>query len=157
LLLREIDQSTQFIELVSEKPNPIVRIRDKKEARDQEKQLKERRASSRTVLKEIKVSWVISSGDLDHKVTQMRQNLSKGYKVSVVFAAKPGQLPPPVTESEKVLDRVVDSLKDVATLQRLVQEGKGITSHTTAYFTGRDRGAQANHNKMASDSRVQGG
>ena len=28
-LLREIDQSTEFIELVGERPNPIVRIRDR--------------------------------------------------------------------------------------------------------------------------------
>jgi len=154
-LLREIDQSAQFIELVSERPNPIVRIRDKKEAREQEKLLKERRTSSRTVLKEIKVSWVISNGDLDHKVTQMRQNLSKGYRVSVLFTAKPGQMPPPAAECDKVIDRVVDALKDVATLQRLIREGRGITSHTTAYFIGRDKGAQAHHNKMASEGRVQ--
>lgn len=88
------------------------------------------------------MSWVISSGDLAHKVSQMRQNISKGYKVSVVFAAKPGQKPPLAAECDKVIDRVVDSLKDIATLQRLIQEGKGATSHTTAYFMSREKGGQ---------------
>ena len=64
-------------------------------------------------------------------------------------------MPPPAAECDKVIDRVVDALKDVAASQHLIREGRGITSHTTAYFIGRDKGAQAHHNKMASEGRVQ--
>lgn len=146
-LLHDIDQSTQFIELLTEKPRPIVKIRDKKEVREKEKQLKEKRASSRTVVKEIKVSWVISSGDLSHKLSQMRQNLSRGYKVAATFTPKPGQPPPPATECNQLVDRVVRELKDVATPQRIVNEGKGIMAYTTAYFISRQKGEPLDRTK----------
>jgi len=137
-LLREIDQTAEFIELVSAGDKPLVKIKNKKQALQQEKDLKKKRAASRVVNKELQLSWVISKADLAHKLLQARQYFQKGHLVSIQFAAKQGQLPPPPAECQHLIDQVNETLADVATMHRVANAGKGVTARTIAQFSPRD-------------------
>jgi translation initiation factor IF-3 len=133
-LLKEIDQTTEFIELVKDGEKPIVKIRNKKEVMEQEKKFKIQRAATRVVQKEIQVSWVISSGDMKHKISQACGYLEKGHRVSVVFTPKRGQLPPPPDVCNQVIQEALGAIGETGTVQRMSNEGKGITSRTIAYI-----------------------
>ncbi|CAG7854255.1 SubName: Full=Uncharacterized protein {ECO:0000313/EMBL:CCA67503.1} [Serendipita indica DSM 11827] len=141
-LLREIDQSSHFVELVSSRDKPIVKIQSKKETLDKQKALKEKRAATKVVIKEVHISWVISPGDLDHKLAQARQYFDKGYRVWLVFSPKRGQLPPPQAECDAFVAKVHQMIEENAVLQRIDHQGKGVTAHTTAQYTAKARPSQ---------------
>ncbi|PVG02970.1 hypothetical protein CPB86DRAFT_749986 [Serendipita vermifera] len=133
-LLKEIDQTIEFVELVKDGDKPIVKIRNKKEVMEQERKNKVQRATTRVVQKEIQVSWVISSGDMKHKTAQACSYLQKGYRVSIVFAPKRGQLPPPSNICDQVIQEALNAVGETGTVQRMSNEGKGITSRTIAHI-----------------------
>lgn len=137
-LLRQIDQTTEFIELVSTGDKALVKIRNKKQAIQQEKELKKKRVASRVVTKELQLSWVISKSDLAHKLAQARQYFQKGNLVTIQFIAKQGQLPPPPTDCQRLIDQVHETLADVATMHRVANAGKGVTTRTIAQFFPRE-------------------
>ncbi|KAG8856299.1 hypothetical protein FRB91_000928 [Serendipita sp. 411] len=133
-LLQSINQSTYFIELVSEQGSPIVRIKNKKEAMKQEREMKEKKLANRVVIKQIQVSWVISDGDLQHKMSQARKYIEKGDRVWVIYSSKPGQVPPPAQNCTSLVEKVHVLMDDIASVIRVDRLGKSVTSHTTVQY-----------------------
>lgn len=113
-ILASIDLKTHFVELVSEKPNPVVKIKNKKEVYNRQK---ERRIMMKEIptmqQKEVQMTWGVGSGDLAHKLNKVRQELEKGNKVDLVFAPKKNQALPSPLEIEERLRETVSLLADV--------------------------------------------
>ncbi|KAF9782333.1 hypothetical protein BJ322DRAFT_983883, partial [Thelephora terrestris] len=114
-ILRSIDRKTHHVELVSDRPDPIVRIVNKKEAREKYKELRKRaQAAARAqVRKEIQVTWGVAPGDLAHKLEKVRHELVGGKKVDLIFASKRGQVVPTKQEMDVRLNGVLETLADV--------------------------------------------
>jgi translation initiation factor IF-3 len=114
-ILGSIDRKTHRVELVTDAPDPIVKIVDTKEAREKYKELKKRaQAAARAqVRKEIQVTWGVAAGDLAHKLGKVRQELMGGRKVDLIFASKKGQVVPTKQEMEARLESVLETLADV--------------------------------------------
>ena len=114
-ILESIDRKTYHVELLTESPDPIVKIVNTKEARDKYKDLKKRaRAAARAqVRKEIQVTWGVAAGDLAHKLEKVRQELVGGKKVDLIFASKKGQVVPTKQEMDTRLKGHLETLADV--------------------------------------------
>ena len=114
-ILDSIDRKTHHVELVSDAPDPIVKIVNTKEAREKYRELKKRaQAAARAqVRKEIQVTWGVAAGDLAHKLGKVRQELVGGKKVDLIFASKKGQVVPTKEEMEARLKAVLETLADV--------------------------------------------
>ncbi|KAI6168872.1 hypothetical protein EDD17DRAFT_1683659 [Pisolithus thermaeus] len=116
-LLSSLDLKQWIVELVAAKPEPIVRILDRKEAfqkyKEQRKAMKKGTKSGEAA-KEIQLTWATASGDVSHKLAKARSFLEKGCKVDIVFARKKGQ--PSVTpkEMQARLQDVASELEDVS-------------------------------------------
>lgn len=94
-VLDSIQRSKYRLELVSisDESRPLVKLIDKseeykkqKEKSKKQKELKSSAKSKQNVVKEIQLTWLISSNDLNHKLKKAFQVLNDGGKVSVVFA-----------------------------------------------------------------------
>ena len=94
-VLDSIQRSKYRLELVSisDQSRPLVKLIDKseeykkqKEKSKKQKELKSSAKSKQNVVKEIQLTWLISSNDLNHKLKKAFQVLNDGGKVSVVFA-----------------------------------------------------------------------
>ncbi|KAG8817957.1 hypothetical protein FRC17_011026 [Serendipita sp. 399] len=133
-LLQSINQSTEFVELVSDRDGAIVKIKSRKEALKQEKDLKERKMANRVVTKQIQVSWVISDGDVQHKLAQARKYLEKGNHVWLVYSSKPGQIPPLAQDCDSLVKKIHTLLDDIASVHRVDRLGKSLTSNTTVQY-----------------------
>ena len=114
-ILNSIDRKTHHVELVSSRPDPIVKIVDTKQARDKYREVKKRaQAAARAqVRKEIQLTWGVAEGDLAHKLGKARQELMRGKKVDLIFASKEGQVPPTKQAVDDRLKGVLDALVDV--------------------------------------------
>jgi len=115
-LLASLDLKKWIVELVSDSPEPIVRVLDRKESF--QKQKEQRRAlrkglKSGEAPKEIQLTWGTASGDIVHKLAKVRSHLEKGYKADVVFAPKKRQGLPTRKEMQARVQEVVLALEDV--------------------------------------------
>jgi translation initiation factor IF-3 len=113
-ILASIDRKTHFVELVSEEPSPIVKIKNKQEVYSK---LKEKRMKSREAhtvqQKEVQMTWGVASGDLAHKLNKVRRELEKGNRVDLVYAPKKDQTLPSQLQMEERLRETVGLLADV--------------------------------------------
>jgi len=114
-LLEERDPKTEFIELVSTDPEPIVKVGDRQAMWAQHKELKKKqsqgtRAGTR---KEVQLTWGVAGGDLQHKLGKARKELEKGIRVDVAIAPKRGQKPPSPKDINVLPDEIVAALADV--------------------------------------------
>ncbi len=107
------DKNRLTVELVSEKPEPIVKIINPAERYKQEKETKEKRKKSRVQEKEIQMTWGVASGDLEHKLKKARSELQDGNKVNIVYAPKKGQVLPPPAEMQRKIKEITSMLADV--------------------------------------------
>ncbi|CAK5276145.1 unnamed protein product [Mycena citricolor] len=116
-LLDEIDLDQNFVELVTEDPEPIVRIVNKRLQYQAEKQAKadKKTSAKHNVEKEVHLTWVSDAADLKHRLAQARSFLEMGSRVSVMFETKPRMRPPEAAEMEERVNFVRSSLEDVAT------------------------------------------
>lgn len=114
-ILDSIDTKTHHIELVADRPDPIVKIVDTKEARERYKEAKKRaQAAARAqVRKEIQLTWGVAPGDLAHKLEKVRQELAGGKKVDLVFTGKKGQTVPTKRAMDDRVKGVLETLADV--------------------------------------------
>lgn len=116
-LLSSLDLKKWIVELVAEKPEPIVRILDRKEAfqkyKEQRKATKKGTKSGEAA-KEIQLTWATASGDVSHKLAKARSYLEKGCKVDIVFASKKGQPLPKPKEMQVRLQDIASELTDVS-------------------------------------------
>lgn len=107
-LLKEVDLNNFFIELVSEQPSPLVKIKNKKDVYAIEKTRAKQLKTSRTVIKELQFSWAISMGDLQHKLAKAASYLDKGNRVDITFLPKANQ--PSLSRSER--DRISGQIRE---------------------------------------------
>ncbi|KAG5639146.1 hypothetical protein H0H81_006405 [Sphagnurus paluster] len=115
-LLASLDRRKQFVELVSLKPAPLVKIFSKAEVtqREHEAESKARAAARRVAQKEIQMTWSAAPGDLEHKLGKVRQELEVGARVDLVFTRKKNQAPLKMDEMKERAQEVVDSLADIS-------------------------------------------
>ncbi|KAJ7367818.1 hypothetical protein DFH08DRAFT_761150 [Mycena albidolilacea] len=134
-LLRSIDRTESWIELVSEDPEPVVKIINKKAAVEIQRRLKkQRRESARhNIMKEVQLTWGSEPGDLEHKLARVRAYLEMGAKVDIVYAIKPNAVPPSVAVQQEKVQNTIDSLADIAKEWRPVEWRKNIA---TIFFQG---------------------
>ncbi|KAI0076213.1 hypothetical protein K474DRAFT_1293765 [Panus rudis PR-1116 ss-1] len=105
-----------LVELVTEKPEPIVRIVKRSDAWAATKEAKQKRKEKAKAedVKEIQLTWGTDLHDFEHKLKKVREELESGHKVSMVFAPKKGQ-PWLNKDGMKVkVDEAVAQLSDVA-------------------------------------------
>jgi translation initiation factor IF-3 len=114
-LLRGINRTTHFVELVSETPSPIVKIISKKELFDRARQAKlaAKAKGKAPEHKELQMTWGVASADLGHKLKKARQEIEKGNRVDIIYAPKKGQPVPAPAAREARVEETVELLKDV--------------------------------------------
>ncbi|OBZ71983.1 hypothetical protein A0H81_08097 [Grifola frondosa] len=111
-LLATIDLKGFFLELVSEKPDPIVKLMSKRQLFDEGKARKKAKGKG-VEEKEVQLTWGVSSGDLSHKLQKVRTDLQDGHRVSVVYAPKAGQTQLSPQAMAAQVQETVDLLADV--------------------------------------------
>lgn len=113
-ILSSIDPKTHHVELVADRPEPVVKIINTKEARDKYRDAKKRaQAVARAqVRKEIQVTWGVAAGDLAHKLEKVRQGLVGGRKVDLIFAIKKGQVAPTKQDMDARVNGALETLAD---------------------------------------------
>ncbi|KAJ6516382.1 hypothetical protein C8R45DRAFT_763541, partial [Mycena sanguinolenta] len=115
-LLRDLDRTKVWVELVAVKPEPVVRIVLKKAAvAAQKKQREKQRASARkNTVKEVQLTWGSEPGDIEHKLARVRSFLEIGQKVDVVFSTKPKTQPPSAAVQQAKVKETIESLADTS-------------------------------------------
>jgi translation initiation factor IF-3 len=129
-LISSIDLKTHFIELVSEHPNPLVKVFSKKEAYDRRRASEEKRkvtARNQMDQKEIQMTWGVGRGDLAHKLKKVRRELEKGNRVDLVYAPKKGQPKPTPKEKELRVQETLDFIRDVGKEWKSREDRDGMT------------------------------
>jgi len=110
-----VDRRTEFLQLVSEQPDPVVKIISQKleytrKKADDKKKIEVAKSLEE---KEIQLTWGVDAADLEHKLKKARDELSEGLKVNIIFTKKKGQARMAAEEMEKTLEQVVEKLADV--------------------------------------------
>ncbi|EAU80572.1 hypothetical protein CC1G_09969 [Coprinopsis cinerea okayama7 len=115
-ILDSLNLEEYYVELVSETP-PVVRIVDIKEARAgtlAERQKSKRGAGQKDMHKEAQLTWSMAEADEAHKLSKVREDLEKGYRVDIVFSPKPRARAPAQMEMRFKLEEVRKKFDDVA-------------------------------------------
>ncbi|KAI0676718.1 hypothetical protein C8Q78DRAFT_40705 [Trametes maxima] len=113
-VLARVNLRTQFVELMTEQPEPIVKIHDKKLLYDREKTKKLLQVNKKPPEeKEVQLTWGVGTGDLQFKLKKVRAELEDGNRVNLVFAPKKGQVLPTPAEQENIVQEALDLLADV--------------------------------------------
>ncbi|KAJ7229146.1 hypothetical protein GGX14DRAFT_345403 [Mycena pura] len=122
-LLNSIDRRDQWVELVSDTPEPIVRIINKKQELLRQKKLKERQreAARLNVVKEVQLTWGSEQSDMDHKLARVRAYLEMGARVNIVFSAKPKTVPPRVKSQQEKVQSTIELMADISTTWQPVE------------------------------------
>jgi len=115
-LLASIDPQEVFIELVNEKPQPIVKIISKRDryVKQKEWRKKQREVALSNMRKEIQLTWGIEPGDLEHKLDKARRDIEKGIRVELVFAPKANQRPPSPAAMQNRLNETTQKISEFA-------------------------------------------
>lgn len=115
-LIASVDPQTHYVELVSVHPQPVAKIRSKREQNQKEKQWRKRQreVAANNVQKEIQLTWGVASGDLIHKLTKARKEVEKGCRVELVFAPKVNQQAPSSAKMEARINETVEKIADFA-------------------------------------------
>jgi len=128
-VLASVDLKTWRVELVTEDPEPIVRVVDRRESYEKWKEQKKafRKGVKAGEQKEIQITWGVDAGDLKHKIMKARAELEKGCRVDIVIAPKRGQKLPKPNEMMARADEVSAMLLDIAKEWRARDVQKTIT------------------------------
>lgn len=117
-------QNLDLVEVAADANPPVCRIKDYgKERFEQEKAAKGRKDTT-PAPKELRVGYAIGAHDLDTKLRQAREFLTKGHRVTFVmqFKARQNQYQ---SQGLVVLADIADRLKDVGKIERApFAEGK---------------------------------
>jgi translation initiation factor IF-3 len=116
-LLASIDKSNYLVRLVSRQP-PIVRVlthlEDKMNKLERKAELKTRKNKGQVSTKEVRLSWLISDADYEHKMAIARKELEKGdIRVDFLFSPKSGVRAPSRLEMKEQMEKVADAFRDV--------------------------------------------
>ncbi|RPD62091.1 hypothetical protein L226DRAFT_613415 [Lentinus tigrinus ALCF2SS1-7] len=113
-ILARVDRKRQYLELVTETPEPIVKFINVKDMynRDKAKHVQQQLGRAPEE-KEVQLTWGVDAGDLAYKLRKARSELKDGNRVSLVFAPKKGQARPTPEEQTKMVDEALRLLEDV--------------------------------------------
>ncbi|KAG6890756.1 hypothetical protein C0992_012728 [Termitomyces sp. T32_za158] len=115
-ILSTIDSRSHYLELVTDIPEPIVKIFNRyvEKTRAAEAAYKAREVVRQNVHKEVQLSWSSAPADLAHKINKVREDLLRGARVDLVFARKSKQhrLEPAVMHERA--SEAIASLQDVS-------------------------------------------
>lgn len=116
-LLSATDLKKFRVELLSETPQPVVRILTREAAwglREADKARAKAQRKMQGGRKQLQATWGVSGGDLERKITQARGYLEKGISVDIVLNKKKGvPLPLPKVMAER-MDEISSGLGDIA-------------------------------------------
>ena len=130
-ILPMVQRKTQYLELVTEKPEPIVKIIDTKLRYTRNKAKKEQHLLNRAPEeKELQLTWGVAVGDLQFKLKKAREDLLDGNRVTLVFAPKKGQQVPTPEDQQAMIDEAVRLLEDVGRERK----DRAAQKHMTALF-----------------------
>ncbi|GBE79107.1 hypothetical protein BKA93DRAFT_912695 [Sparassis latifolia] len=134
-ILRRTDLTLFAVELVTEHPEPIVKLvnmRDeylKRKAQEEKKRVQPRPREE----KEIMMTWGVSLGDFDHKLDKARQELEKGNRVTLIYARRKDQ---PQLTPEEMEARVQETISSLAEAGAEWRPRKANKHTTSLYFQG---------------------
>ena len=100
-----------YVELVSEKPEPIVKLIRASEVYNKKRAQADRKKIVRDQ-KEVQLSWAISEADLAHKLEKVREELELGNRVDLAYLHKSGQTIPTKEEMEARAEETLKALED---------------------------------------------
>jgi translation initiation factor IF-3 len=122
-VLDSIDHKEQWVELVAERPNPVVKIVNKKAQLIKQKEMKKghHAATRRNIIKEVQLTWSSEQGDLEHKLARARTYLEIGARVRIVFMSKANGIPTPQAVMLQKLKDTVEMMADASTEERPVE------------------------------------
>ncbi|PIL36636.1 hypothetical protein GSI_00325 [Ganoderma sinense ZZ0214-1] len=113
-ILLRVQRKTQYLELVTEKPEPIVKIIDTKLRYTRSKAKREQQQLNRAPEeKELQLTWGVAVGDLQFKLKKAREDLLDGNRVTLIFAPKKGQQVPAPPDQQTMIEEAVRLLEDV--------------------------------------------
>ncbi|KAI0329970.1 hypothetical protein GY45DRAFT_1303924 [Cubamyces sp. BRFM 1775] len=113
-ILARVNRKHEYLELVAENPEAIVRIQSTKALYEKSKAKKFAQASGKAPEeKEVQLTWSVGPGDLQYKLKKVREDLNDGNRVSIVFAPKKGQPIPSPAGQRKLVDEALSLLEDV--------------------------------------------
>ncbi|KZV61793.1 hypothetical protein PENSPDRAFT_274223 [Peniophora sp. CONT] len=94
----------------------LVRLFDRAAMYELGKQRKVKALESRRKndQKEIQLTWTAASGDVQHKLRKVRQEIERGRRVSFVVTEKDGHTPVQPAKRRAIMDEWLASLEDVA-------------------------------------------
>ncbi|KZT74476.1 hypothetical protein DAEQUDRAFT_761324 [Daedalea quercina L-15889] len=113
-ILKTVDRKREYLELVGEKPDPIVKVFKSSDIFNK-KRLEAEKKKAKRVQKEVQVSWAISPGDLEHKLEKVREELEAGNRVDLAYVTKSGQAKPTKEQMGARAEESVKVLSDVGT------------------------------------------
>lgn len=129
-IMEGVDTTTHVMRLVSEHP-PVVRVLTRVEdemariERKLSKKIQQGKRGRAVETMEVRLTWVTSGGDFEHKLAKARAELEDGgRRVELQFGGKKGLRWPTREEQDEVLQEVVDRLADVGSEWR-AREFKG--------------------------------
>ena len=142
-LLESTKLDKDRVELVTARPEPIVRVISLKLVRQlrQEENLKARlklkeQKNSNKETKQLQMTWNVDGNDLERKLDQARVSIASGHHVNIVLSKKGGVPLPTRDAMDRKLDEIVAGLKDVAEEANSKSIGKQLT---TIYLRPRSR------------------
>ncbi|KAI0637655.1 hypothetical protein C8Q77DRAFT_1047117 [Trametes polyzona] len=113
-VLARLNPKTHFLELVTEDPEPIVKMHDRKLLYDRERTKKRVQASKKPPEeKEVQLTWGVGTADMEFKLKKVRAELEDGNRVNLVFAPKRGQTLPTPEQQETIVGEALSLLADV--------------------------------------------
>ena len=103
------------VELVSFKPDPIVKFINLKDeyVKKRAQQRKHAESSKARKEKEVQMTWQVAGGDMGHKLQKARDALLAGQRVVVAYTSKKGQTRLTPEEMKAKLDETLQRLQDV--------------------------------------------
>ncbi|KAJ9213875.1 hypothetical protein DTO166G4_4486 [Paecilomyces variotii] len=126
-VLRSINRSEYFLVQVSPGSAdrlPVCKLVSKKALREQEKAKSKAAHAAKTAVKQLELNWAIDAHDLSHRMKQLVSFLEKGRKVEIILTRKKGKRPPVAEEVKKVMDTVLDTVRDADAAQMKPMEGE---------------------------------
>jgi len=113
-IIAKIDHKREWVELVTEKPEPVVKIIKDKDVYRKQQALEDRKRERRQrEEKEVQLTWGITPGDEEHKLQKVREELERGNRINLVYASKKGQDQLTADQMHARAQHAVDSLADV--------------------------------------------
>jgi len=124
-VIESIDQRMEFVQLIRVEPDPVVKIMNKHDVYEKSKARKAK--STKSITKEIQMTWETAAGDLAHKLGKVRDALEEGSRVDIAFTTKKGRSPPSRPEMIGRIDEIVTQFADISTVRSPVKFQHGTT------------------------------